>query len=95
VCGAELVPPGTVRVVFSPAAGGALCAACGPGAADRRWLTVEGFGLLRDLTAAAENDMPVSPQVPAAVRGELRQTLGQTVSFVLGRRPRLLAYLDG
>ena len=30
----------------------------------------------------------------AAVRGELRSLLGQIVSFVLGRRPKLLSYLE-
>jgi hypothetical protein len=32
---------------------------------------------------------------PDGVRAEVRQVLGQAVSFVLGRRPRLLGYLDG
>jgi hypothetical protein len=50
---------------------------------------------MRDLVAAVEGDVQRSPGAPAAVRGELRQVLGQTVSFVLGRRPRLLRYVDG
>ena len=33
--------------------------------------------------------------LPVAVRIEVRQVLGQTVSAMLGRRPRLLGYLDG
>lgn len=94
-CGSELLPPGTVRVVFSPSAGGALCPACGPAAADRRWVSAESLGVLRELTAAAEGDGPVPHALAPGVRGELRPLLGQTVSFVLGRRPRLLGYLDG
>jgi DNA repair protein RecO (recombination protein O) len=93
-CGAELWPAGIVRAAFSPSAGGMLCPRCGPVAADRRWMTPEGFAALRHLTAA-ESDSGVSLAVPDAVRGELRQVLGQAVSFVLGRRPRLLIYVDG
>jgi hypothetical protein len=81
--------------VFSPSAGGALCPACGPAAADRRWLSADALGVLREMTAAAESDTPVSHALAPGVRGELRPLLGQTVSFVLGRRPRLLGYLDG
>ena len=80
--------------VFSPSAGGALCPACGPAAADRRWLSAPALDALRALTALAEGDTPVSPRLADGVRGELRPVLGQTVSFVLGRRPRLLGYLD-
>jgi hypothetical protein len=36
-----------------------------------------------------------SPLVSPAVRDELRALLGHTVSYVLGRQPRLLRYLDG
>lgn len=94
-CGAEVLPAGTIRAVFSPAAGGALCPGCGPAAADRRWVTPAGLAALRELTAAAASDTGVSLAVPAGVVGELRPVLGQTVSFVLGRRPRLLGYVDG
>ena len=83
-----------MRAVFSPSAGGALCPNCGPNAADRRWLTREALAALRDLTEAAESDAPVAVELPPAIRGELRPVLGQTVSFVLGRRPRLLGYVD-
>jgi DNA repair protein RecO (recombination protein O) len=93
-CGAEVSPAGAARAAFSPAAGGVLCTGCGPAAGDRRWLSAEGLAALRNLTAAAESDTPVSPAVPADVRGELRQVLGQAVSYVLGRRPRLLGYVD-
>jgi DNA repair protein RecO (recombination protein O) len=88
-CGAEFVP--TVGpVLFSPAAGGVLCPECGPAAPDRRAASPAALGSLR---ALAEGD--AVPELPAAVRGEVRQLLGQTVSGVLGRRPRLLGYVDG
>jgi len=79
---------------FSPSAGGVLCPTCGPGAADRRWLSAAGLAAMREMTAAAVNDTPVSPELPPTVRGELRPVLGQSVSFVMGRRPRLLDYVD-
>ena len=94
-CGLEVLPTGAVRAVFSPSAGGAMCPACGPNAPDRRWLTREALAALRDMTEAAESDNPVSVELPVAIRGELRPVLGQTVSYVLGRRPRLLGYVDG
>lgn len=92
-CGADILPPGAVRVLFSPAAGGVMCPACGASAADRRQLSAAGLVALRGLTAAAEGNGPV-PDL-AAVRRELRQLLGHLVSIILGRRPRLLAYLEG
>lgn len=94
-CESAVLPDGAVRAVFSPSAGGALCPRCGPSAPDRRWMTREGLEALRDLTAAVESDTPVSVELPVAIRGELRPVLGQTVSYVLGRRPRLLGYVDG
>jgi DNA repair protein RecO (recombination protein O) len=94
-CDAEVLPQGAVRAVFSPSAGGALCPNCGPNAADRRWLTRDALTTLHVLTAAVESDTPVSLSLLPAVREELRPLLGQTVSFVLGRRPRLLGYVDG
>jgi hypothetical protein len=50
---------------------------------------------MRELTAAAERDTPLAVGLPAGVVGELRPVMGQTVSYVLGRRPRLLGYVDG
>ena len=52
------------------------------------------WAALSALSAAADDRDP-PPTVPPAVRREVRAVLGQTVSFVLGRRPRMLAYLDG
>ncbi|MBA4186715.1 MAG: DNA repair protein RecO [Planctomycetaceae bacterium] len=93
-CGGEAMPGNTARAVFSPSAGGVLCPACGPAAPDRRWLSSAGLSALRVMTEAVESDTPVSLSL-TGVRGELRPLLGQTVSFVLGRRPRLLGYVDG
>ena len=95
VCAGELpVPPPTpARVVFSPEAGGVVCPNCAPGVRDRRPLSDPARGALIALAGGSAAG-PTSPP-PPAVRREVRAVLGQTVSYVLGRRPRMLAYLDG
>ncbi len=85
-CGSAV--PAEVRVSFSVAAGGIVCAACAGSFADRRGLSVEGRSALRNLSAGRR-------ELPAAVRTEVRQLLGHKVSSILGRRPKMLAYLDG
>ena len=89
-CGTPLMPGPAARVGFSPAAGGVVCPGCRPAAHDRRYLSSAAWAALRGLMAGAG-----SPDLPAGVRGEVRQLLGQAVSFVLGRRPKMLGYLDG
>jgi len=89
VCEVEVAEP-TGPVLFSPSAGGILCPRCGPSVPDR--LGVSRLALV-SLRALAEGD--ATPELPTVVRGEVRQLLGQTVSCVLGRRPRLLRYIDG
>ena len=65
-----------------------LCPGCGPEAADRRTLSIAALQVLMGVEGSG-------PKVEiAAVRGELRSLFGQMVSFVLGRRPRLLSYLE-
>ena len=86
-CGSE-VPREAVRVLFSPSAGGVLCPACGPGSPDHRPLSGAALAALRELTGEGEQELA------PLVRGELRQLLGPVVSFVLGRRPRLLGYIE-
>lgn len=92
VCAACETPivPGVVRVAYSPSAGGVLCSACAQTFADRRPLSDAALVALRDMTEGGE----AGPELPPPVRGELRQLLGQVVSFVLGRRPRLLGYIE-
>jgi len=92
-CGAHL-SEGAGNLTFSPLSGGVLCPGCGPGATDRRSLSWASFVALRDLTVALQQERPISPDVHQGVFGEVRLILGQTVSFVLGRRPRLLGYVD-
>lgn len=86
-CGSEAVAPGAVRVFFSPQAGGVLCPNCGPSAPDRRMLSLPALQALQGMTE--QRPVNVLP-----VRGELRALFSQLVSFVLGRRPKLLSYLE-
>ena len=82
------VARGEDRVGFSPAVGGVICSECLPASRDHRPLSQGAWNGLRTLATG-------EPTLPSAIRREVRQTLGQTVSYVLGRRPRLLGYLDG
>jgi len=91
-CGAPLVTEGLGRVWFSPSSGGAVCPACRPNVSDGRELSQAALMTLRELTAAIEAEGPLN--VPQVKLAEIRPILGQTVSFVLGKRPRLLGYVD-
>jgi DNA repair protein RecO (recombination protein O) len=84
-CG-KAVPGGVPRVWFSPAAGGVLCTPCSPAQPDRRPLSGDALRALAALAAGQAADQE-------CVRGELRALLGQVVSFVLGRRPRMHRFL--
>lgn len=86
--------PSAARVVFSPEAGGVVCPNCSPGVRDRRPLSDPAWAALRALAGRADDRDP-PPPAPPPVRREVRAVLGQTVSYVLGRRPRMLTYLDG
>lgn len=87
-CGGEMRAP----LAFSCAAGGVVCRACQPRHPDRRPLSTGAFGALGLL--AANGDEWRGVRHPAA-RAEVRQVLGQYVTYLLGRRPRMLAYLGG
>jgi DNA repair protein RecO (recombination protein O) len=87
VCGSEVTPPG---LAFSAAAGGVVCKACQPRQRERRALTPAAWQLLR---ALAEPGAEWNRARDAAVRGEVRQVLNHYVTYLLGRRPRMLPYL--
>ena len=96
VCARELgVPPSsTERVAYSPEAGGVVCPTCQPGVRDRRPLSALAWAALLALSpeSLASREPPL---LLPGIRQEVRQVLGQTVSYVLGRRPRMLKFLDG
>jgi DNA repair protein RecO (recombination protein O) len=72
------------RLMFSPIAGGVVCPTCGVAQRDRRPMSRAALGTLEELAAG---ELP-------PVSGEVRQLLGHYVSTVLGRRPRLLSYVQ-
>jgi DNA repair protein RecO (recombination protein O) len=79
-------------LAFSPAAGGVLCAACAPRQRDRRPLSAEAWQALRAWSQPGDAG---TCDWDLAVRTEVRQLLGQYVTSLRGRRPRLLSYLGG
>lgn len=76
--------------VFSAAAGGMVCRACRIRQRDGRPLSAEAWRALGELSGSEE-----AWRQPwgASARAEVRQVLGQYVTYLLGRRPRLLPYL--
>jgi DNA repair protein RecO (recombination protein O) len=96
VCARELtVPwPSAVRVGYSPEAGGVVCPECSPALRDRRSMSADARVALLKLAGESERHGRAS-ELPPEIRREVRAVLGYTVSSVLGRRPRLLGYVDG
>ena len=76
---------------FGPAAGGVLCPRCQSKQRDRRPLSLSAWQALRRLSEAGDLGPFATNQ---AVRAEVRQLLGQYVTYLMGRRPRLLPYLE-
>lgn len=79
------------RAVFSPSAGGVLCPACQPAHRDRRPLSAGAWQALVELRQSPD---AWRADRSAAVVKELRDVLGRYVTERMGRRPRLLTYLD-
>jgi DNA repair protein RecO (recombination protein O) len=89
VCGAPFLLGS--QVYFGAAAGGILCPQCSPGQRDRRPLALAAWEALREWNASA--DAWRRPW-DAAVRSELRELLGHYITYLLGRRLKLLPYLE-
>jgi DNA repair protein RecO (recombination protein O) len=90
VCGSADWLDAVPRYTFGALAGGILCPRCEPGQHDKRIVSRLALGKLGELGDPNRTSVELAP----LLRVELRQVLGQFVSFVLGRRPRLLAYLE-
>lgn len=84
------VPNTAETLAFSPSAGGVLCPQCQERFRDRRPLSWAGWNALRGLSKQGE----LGPGLlTPAVRTEVRHLLGHYVTYLLGRRPRLLPFL--
>jgi DNA repair protein RecO (recombination protein O) len=89
-CAACGEPLAAAQPAFSAAAGGMLCRNCQPRFRDRVPLAPESWEALKALTEPGE---PWQRGWSQAARAEVRRALGQYVTYLLGRRPRLLPYL--
>jgi DNA repair protein RecO (recombination protein O) len=77
---------------FSAAAGGVVCPTCQPGQRERRPLSSAALAALWELR---QDGQAWRRAWGPAVRAELRQVLGQYVTYRLGRRLRTLPYVTG
>jgi DNA repair protein RecO (recombination protein O) len=80
--------PVAAEMTFSSAAGGMVCGQCRVSPRGKLTLSRAGWEALRQLGDAAAWT-GVAPER----RGELRQLCNQYISYLLGRRPRTMAYL--
>jgi DNA repair protein RecO (recombination protein O) len=88
VCGREL--QSNMTLAFSPATGGILCPDCRSSQRDAISLSHEAWRALQDLSASDDAwRRPMSLEV----RSQLRNVLNHYVTYLMGRRPRLLPYL--
>jgi DNA repair protein RecO (recombination protein O) len=89
-CGGTATGP---ELAFSAAAGGVLCRKCSNTQRDRRPVSAGARQTLRALGEPGAAWLEVAGRASGAVRKEIRQILGQYVTYLLGRPPRLLPYL--
>jgi DNA repair protein RecO (recombination protein O) len=87
-CGKPVGDDG-LRLAFSPALGGMLCLDCQPRHRQRLVLGTAAWRLLRMLDAPGSEE----PEAGAAAVAEVRSLLGQFVTYLMGRPPRMLPYL--
>ena len=86
-CGAEIDPS---KLVFSPSAGGVVCSLCQPRQREKRPLSRGAWLVLRELSESAD---AWRVERSKGIRAEIRQVLGQYITYLMGRRPKLLPYL--
>ncbi len=89
-CAACNADVGGAGLAFSAARGGVLCAACPSVQRDRSPLPEEVWRTLRQLRDDKERWRSLTDP---SVRRSVRRLLGDYITYVLGRRPRLLTYL--
>lgn len=84
-CGTPL-PDAVTRVQFSPSLGGLACSDCASQSADRRWLSRGVVDDLRRLSAGEPGD--------PGRRRDVRALLNWTICHRLGKRPKLMSYIE-
>lgn len=87
---------GGTGFAFSPSAGGVLCGTCAARHRDRQPLSPEAWQALVRLNEPDEGAVATAVTAVAhdkAVRAEVRQVLNHYVTYLMGRRPRLMPYL--
>lgn len=89
-CGKDVEPVG--RVYFGHLAGGVLCGACRAG---RKNVVSVSAGAIRTLATFADSESQdwQNSELPARGSGEIRALVNHYLSHVIGRRPRMHAYL--
>jgi DNA repair protein RecO (recombination protein O) len=92
-CGVRL--PGGQRVAFGLLAGGLLCPRCKPGQRHVVSLSGRAIDTLGQLAEELDEDRdePIGGAIERAALGELRGMMNQRMSHLLGRRPRMYAFL--
>jgi DNA repair protein RecO (recombination protein O) len=90
-CG-RAIPDGG-RVAFGLLAGGALCPQCKVGQRHVVSLSAGAMELLRRRLSGMAPEKAETPASMAGVRGELRGLMNHRISHLLGRRPRMQAFL--
>ena len=88
-CAVCAAPAAGKELAFSAAAGGVVCPRCHARQRDCRPLSPACWHALKSLPEAPE----AWRHLDATVRGELRQLLGQYITYLMARKPRLLPYL--
>jgi DNA repair protein RecO (recombination protein O) len=91
-CGVPITD--TARGIFSVEAGGLVCTRCQLSHRDRQGLSGAALETLRALADTDERWREVGGKHEHS-DAELRRVLGQYLTYRLGRRPRLLSYLEG
>jgi DNA repair protein RecO (recombination protein O) len=91
-CGHPVETAGAPAIAFGLATGGVLCPACRPGQPHVVHLRGDTLAALRALAAPGPSWRDLDLRDPAAL-GPLRATVGAILSHLIGRRPRLQAYL--
>ncbi|MFO0865684.1 MAG: DNA repair protein RecO C-terminal domain-containing protein [Gemmataceae bacterium] len=86
-CGNDI---GEDSLAYSAAAGGIVCRSCWNTFRERRPLSIEAWQAMRRMRHGGEGWKGIDDP---ATRREVRQMLDDSVSYLLGRRPKLLPYL--